>query len=202
MKVSSLVMSAVSAVVLGASAAVAQQPSPIGHGSWLVGGSAGLSRDHANGGSTRTTASLAPVGLYFVAPGLALGGTLNVGYATGVAQGGDSHETVLGVAPTIRYFFGDLADKVFPYLNASVGPAWDRLTIGGGSSDITTRSIDLTGSAGLMDMIVPHVGLSAELYYTARHRSSDREAQSGGTVTVTADNQSYGLRFGINAFVY
>lgn len=200
MKVSSFLTGGVCALVFGAATLAAQQKSPIGKGSWLVGGSAGLSHtDEAD----VTTASLAPFGLYFVAPHLALGGTLDLAYASSHVQVGDSHTTLIGVEPTIRYFFGDLSGNLFPYLNASVGPSWEKFKIDGtGSSadgEQTTTGLELTGSAGLMRMLATHVGLTGELYYTHAHQSTD---VSTTTSNITHNQNSYGLRFGISAFVF
>lgn len=198
MRVSSLLCGAV-AVVLGASEALAQATSPVGHGSWLVGGSATISHDHTDGGPSATNVAFAPFGLYFVGDRLGLGGTLDVGYASGHSGGVDSRNTFVGVEPTIRYFFGDPAGKLFPFLNASVGPSWEQLRIDDGATrqEGATHGLDFTGSAGVMRMLATHVGLTGELYYTTRHRSTDV-----GPTTAKQDSQSYGVRFGFDAFVF
>lgn len=198
MRVSSLLGGAVG-VVLGASGAFAQSASPVAHGSWLVGGSATISHNSTDGGPSVTNVSFAPFGLYFAADRLGLGGTLGIGYASGHSGGGDSHDTFIGIEPTIRYFFGDPAGKLFPFVNASVGPSWERLRIegGGSSQEGTTHGLDFTGSVGLTRMLATHVGLTGELYYTTRHRSTDV-----GATTAKQDSQSYGVRFGFDAFVF
>jgi len=197
MKVSSLLCGAV-AVVIGATSSFAQQKTAVSHGSWLVGGTAGLSHTHASGSTT--IISVQPLGLYFVADRLALGGTVDLSYASTSAGTADFHDTGIGAEPTIRYFFGDLTGKTFPYLNAAVGPSWQRTKAennGTGSGEQTTTGLDLTGSAGVMQMLATHVGLSGELYFTHRHRSSDV-----GAATLKSNSDSYGLRFGFNAFVF
>lgn len=197
MKVSSLACAAV-AVAIGASSSFAQQKTAVSHGSWLVGGSAGVS--HSNAGSSATTISFAPFGLYFVADRLALGGTLDLAYASTSSGGAEFHDTFIGAVPTIRYFFGDLSGKTFPYLNAAVGPSWLRTTAennGTSNGAQTTTGVDLTASAGVMQMLATHVGLSGEAYYTRRHRSSEV-----GSTTVKSNNDTYGLRFGFNAFLF
>jgi hypothetical protein len=200
MKVSSWYTGSLCALILAATTLSAQQKSPIGKGSWLVGGSAALS--HSKEGDAGTTqVSLAPFGLYFFVPRLALGGTLNLTHLSSTAPIGDSHETFVGVEPTIRYFFGDLSSKLFPYLNASVGPSWEKFKADGlGAGEQTTKGLDLTGSAGLMTMLATHVGLTGELYYTHVHRSS--EVNSTSQPALTSNQSQYGLRFGISAFVF
>jgi len=171
MKVSSLLWG-LSAVVASASASMAQTKSAVSHGSWLVGGTAALGHSNAGGNST-TAVSIAPFGLYFVADRLGIGGTLDFAHTSTDAGAAKSHDTVIGAEPTIRYFFGDLTGNLFPYVNASIGPSWDRFKIessGPASGDQTITAVDYTGSTGLMWMMASHVGLSGEIYYTHHHR--------------------------------
>jgi hypothetical protein len=198
MKVSSL-LGGVAAVVVVASSSLAQAKSAIGHGSWLVGGTADLAHSNAGGNST-TAATFQPFGLYFVADHLGIGGTLSLGHVSTDAGATESHDTAIGAEPTIRYFFGDLAGKLFPYLNAAIGPSWDKLKFEGNGStsgEETTTAVEFTGSAGVMRLLASHVGLTGEVYYTHRHRSSDV-----GNATLKANSDNYGLRFGFNAFVF
>jgi hypothetical protein len=200
MKVSSCFAGAACALVLGATTLIAQQKSPIGKGSWLVGGTAGLS--HSDDGGGTTNVSLAPFGLYFFAPHLALGGTVNLAHSSSHTGIGDSHETFAGVEPTIRYFFGDLSGKLFPYLNASAGPSWEKFKLDAPSpagGEQTTTGLALTASAGLMQMLATHVGLTGEVYYTHLHQSTD---EGSSLPDLTHNRSEYGLRFGISAFVF
>lgn len=197
MTVSSWFARGVCAVVLSATALSAQQTSPIGKGGWIVGGSAGLSHTTNEGGGSSNSVSLAPLGLYFFAPRLALGGTLDLAYASSTVQGSDAHDSFVGIEPTIRYFFGDPAGKLFPFLNASIGPSWDHFHVENSVNDQTVHGLDLTASAGLMQMLSTHVGLTGELYYAHAHRSTDL-----GPVTSTSNRSNYGLRFGFSAFVF
>jgi hypothetical protein len=183
---------------MGATVAAAQQKSPIGKDSWLVGGSAGLSRTSTDGGPGTTNASLAPFGLYFFVPHLAVGGTVDLGYQWSKLQGADAHDATVGVEPTIRYFFGDPAGKLFPYLNASIGPSWERFSSDAATpADQTTHGLAYTGSAGLMQMLSSHVGLTGELYYSKFKRT----AHVAG-IEFKQNSSNYGLRFGFNAFVF
>jgi hypothetical protein len=198
MKVSSWFAGSVCALVMGAATLGAQQKSPIGKGGWIVGGSAGLSHTNNDGGPGTTNLALAPFGLYFFAPRLALGGTVSLAYASTSVANADSHDSFVGIEPTIRYFFGDPAGKLFPYLNASIGPSWESFHIdNGNNNDQTVHGLDVTGSAGLMQMLSTHVGLTGELFYSHQHRSTDF-----GTSSSTNNRSSYGLRFGFSAFVF
>jgi hypothetical protein len=198
MKVSSWVCG-IAAVVAGASVSVAQQKTALSHGSWLVGGTAGASHSNAGGGST-TAISFQPLGLYFVADRLAIGGTLDLAHLSNDAGNAQFHSSVVAAEPTIRWFFGDLTGKVFPYVNAAIGPSWERSKAEGTGTAVgeqTTTGLDLTGSAGLMRMLATHVGLNGEIYYSHRHRSSDV-----GVTTLESNSDNYGVRFGFNAFLF
>lgn len=201
MKVSSWFTGSVCAIVLGATTLTAQQKSPIGKGGWIVGGSAGLSHTDDSGTGT-TNVAFAPFGLYFFAPRLALGGTLDLAYGSSSLAGNDTHDTFVGAEPTIRYFFGDPAGKLFPYLNASIGPSWDRFKVDGGPAggEQTSHGLDITGSAGLMQMLSTHVGLTGELFYTHVHQSTDVSSTTASTIT--RNRSTYGIRFGFSAFVF
>src|SRR4051794_39707087 len=84
-----------------ASTARAQHQSPIDAGGWIIGGSAGLSWSHdgGTGVGSSMSAQLAPTALRFVQRGLAVGGTVIVGYNTF----NNGHTYSLGLGPSVRY---------------------------------------------------------------------------------------------------
>ena len=153
----------------------AQQKSPIGKGSWLVGGSAGHRRTLTQSARRRAYRSRRSA---FTSSRRAwpLGGTLDLRVRV-IASAQTTIRTPRssGIEPTIRYFFGDLPGKLFPYLNASIGPSWEKFKIDGATvgGEQTTHGLDITGSAGLMQMLSTHVGLTGELFYTHAHQSTD-----------------------------
>jgi outer membrane protein W len=193
---------AFAAGTLLASAALAQTPTtPIGDGSWIISGSAGLSSHHDET-SDRTTTSLrfAPAGMLFVLPRLAIGATLPLSYSSD--DGG--HATSFGIGPSARYYFGDQAGKLFPFLGASVLPQWQnshRTSVGINGSPVdvdgSNRVISIDGSAGLTRLIATHVGVTGEAYYT--HMSSKTDV---GSSTSSRDAYDVGLRFGLTVFLY
>jgi hypothetical protein len=62
------------------------------------------------------------------------------------------------------------------------------------------RDIQWEGGAGITQLLVAHVGLTAELYYTKIYAHAD----DGGIVALDHDltNDRSGLRLGITAFVF
>jgi hypothetical protein len=187
------------ALVLAGEAGAQQKPSPIDRGSMIIGGTASLSRQHENESDATATLVLAqPTTLVFIAPRLALGGTITVGYSS--FMGG--HTTTYGVGPSARYYFGDPAGKLFPFLSASVLPQWDRQHINesdasaGEPLDQTMRLLALDGALGLTCLVATHVGVTGEAYYTHSEFTANSVLANR-----TQTSYTYGLRFGITAFV-
>ena len=185
---------------LVSAAANAQQSSPIGQGSWIIGGSAGLSRNHDDAtDQTATFARLSPTGLLFVRPRLAIGGALTLGYSSTPA----ASFTAIGLGPTARYYFGDMTGQLFPFLSIAVIPVWQesnaKNTFNGlpGLSDATNRIITMDGSVGLTRLVATQVGLTGEAYYTRIANKIDVGANSQ-----TRNSYDVGLRFGITVFVH
>jgi hypothetical protein len=176
------------------SPAVAQS-SPIGKGSWIIGGSAGINSQHVSGNDQSVTSvSLAPSALYFVSPGLALGGSVILGYSDNPQVSSKS----FGVGPSVRYYFGDKAAKTLPFLSATVEPVWqsnDPKSSTGQSTSSTNLLIE--GTVGLTHLVASHVGITGEAYYDHLEFSSDR-----GDIHVDQSSYAFGLRFGITAFVF
>ena len=190
----------VAAASLVSSQANAQQSSPIAQGSWIISGSAGLSSNHDEStDQTATSIHLSPTGLMFVRPRLAIGGTLSLGY-TSTKQA--SYSTV-GLGPSVRYYFGDMAGQLFPFISASVIPVWAKsdvkLPINGflPLSDATNHIITFDGSLGVTRLVATHVGLTGEAYYTRMQNHFD-----AGSTTTNRNSYDVGLRFGITVFVH
>ena len=178
----------------------AQQSSPIGQGSWIISGSAGLSRNHDDAtDQTATFARLAPSGLLFVRPRLAIGGALALGYSSTPVV---SYLTI-GLGPSVRYYFGDMSGQVFPFLSAAVIPVWQESNAKNAASglpglaDATNRIISFDGSVGLTRLVATQVGLTGEAYYTGIDNKIDVGSNS-------QNRKSYdlGVRFGITVFVH
>jgi hypothetical protein len=179
-----------------ASAAAAQQPSPVDKGVWIIAGSAEVSRSHdASADVTITSAQFSPSALRFVVPRLAIGASAAAAYS------GDSHShlSTLGLGPSARYFFGDQSARVLPFVSASIFPTWQQshTSIAGVIvTDGSARTIVADGSLGLTDMLVPNVGLTGEAYYS--HSATHVDESSSRDLSFS----NYGLRFGLTVFVH
>ena len=171
-----------------ASAAVARpvsaQEYATDRGSLILGGSAGVTRSSYSQvleGSTRdshsTYAYLSPVVEYFVSPGLAVGGTLNV-----IHHGGDgSSFTSYGAGPIVSYYFGRGEQTVHPYVSGQASLS----SAGSGASGL------YGASAGALYMLSRSVGLDAGVFYR-RQSVADSESHSS----------NLGLALGFSAFTF
>jgi hypothetical protein len=181
-------------ISLVVAAPLAAQKSPIGEGTWIVGGSASLVGSHQNGGTNTTSFSIAPLGLRFLAPRVAVGGNVLLGYSSNSFASGWSY----GIGPSLRYYFGDPTGKTFPFVSGSVIGQWANSTLKHPATnqdpDVDSHVVLLDASVGITQMLATHVGLTGELFY------DHRDAKSGTLITATVHD--YGLRFGITAFVF
>jgi hypothetical protein len=154
----------------------------VDRGSLLVGGSAGWSSASTGGsdGSRFSTLMLNPSVLYFVAPGLALGGDATlVRYARD-----DNSSTSAGIGPAIAYYFGGARRPVYPFVSANVQYAHNS------SLGDSYSTWGYMGSAGAVAMLDDAVGINGSLYFR-----NDRDNLDEWHNTV-------GLAFGISAFVF
>jgi hypothetical protein len=182
---------------VGASAAHAQAAtSPIGTGAWIVSGSAGWTHNDPDVQTAGTTMFLSPSALYFFRPRWAIGGSVDLGYS----HSGIYKTKSLGVGPEVRFYPADLTDKTLPYLRASVRPSWLQAEVGSGRS--STRDLQSDFAVGLTRLLATHVGLSGELFYTHLASHFGDSGGAGGPPNPDITTDSYGLRFGITAFVF
>ncbi len=157
-------------------------------GSIAVGGSASFSSNKAPGGSDRTTVlDLRPSLQYFLAPGVALGGQLTLGRASS----DNTTSTTIGIGPLVSYYFGRISTSVVPFVSAEFSVAQNSFDSSIGGEDITSTGI--MGAAGLLLLLSNSVGVNAQLYYRHLNLSND---------IADVDGNSYGLAFGIAAFVF
>lgn len=175
----------------------AQQTSPLAQGSWIIAGSAGFSSSHVDGSDQSVTSfHLSPTALTFVQTRLAIGGLAALGYSSGA----NGHFTTYGLGPSARYYFGDLAGQLFPFVSASVFPVWTKssnVSAGVSTSDVTTRYLTFDGSVGLTRLVATHVGLTGEAYYT----HLDTKVDLGSTNNIRG-SYDVGLRLGLTVFVH
>lgn len=145
---------------------------------------------------TTTSVNLSPTALLFLRPRFAFGGKATIGYASTT----NATFSNFGIGPSARYYFGDMAGQLFPFISGSFFPVWQTNTLknaSGNSSDVTERSIALDGSLGLTRLIATHVGLTGEAYYTHLTDKSDV-----GSTSTSRSSYNVGLRVGITAFLY
>jgi hypothetical protein len=173
---------------------------PIEIGSLMLGGAADVTHTKSDDVSS-TSVTIAPDLLTFVRHGLAIGGSLLLGY-THLPQG---HETDLGAGPAARLYFG--GERVLPFVNVATLLVRVRNTSKvdspqGGVENSTVRETawQLDASAGLTIMLSRQVGIDGETYVqrffaTAKIPGPTVEERHLG-VTL------YGLRFGVRAFIF
>jgi hypothetical protein len=186
---------------LAAAPAFAQERSTaVSRGSWIISGSAGFSQSHDDlSDQTSTSISASPTALMFVASRFAVGGRLTGGYS----KSGSFKATSYGIGPSARYYMGDSASKWLSFVSASVFPQWGtsktNAVVGGVVTPVDVDATDLAmdASLGLTRLLVTHVGVTGEAYYTRINRSST----SRGTTNDFTSN-AFGIRFGLTAFVY
>jgi len=186
-------------LLLAAAPAFAQSTA-VSKGSWIISGSAGFSQSHDDlSDQTQTFVNASPTALMFIASRFAVGGTVTAGYS----KAGSSKFTSFGVGPSARYYMGDSSSKWLSFVSASVFPQWgsSKLTtfVNGVATpvDIDQTNLAMDASLGLTRLLVTHVGVTGEAYFTRVKRS----ATNGGTTNDFTTN-SFGLRFGLTAFLY
>ena len=166
-------------------------------GSFLIGGAASLSSSGNDfEGGRSTTLSIAPSAQYFVIPGLAVGGTIGWAYASYE----DFSFSTLNVGPRLSYYFGRSAQNIYPFVSAAVG--YLRSSSDSGAFDQTASGTQFDVSGGATFMIARNVGLTGELFYTQRSEETDTDVGLLGDITTAFGSDSFGLRFGISAFVF
>lgn len=190
--------------LLSASAAAQRTvPATIDRGAHVIGGAASLARSTVEldlpsgvpaGTARSTTTSLIvnPTILRFVAPRLAIGGTLTLARFDG--EGAET--TAWGLGPAARWYVGGDA-KVLPFVGVSATFGRSASTLANGvEQDGSTNGFD--AAAGLTWLFSPHVGLTTEGFFNRESTSSD-SAQPGLSADQT--RTSYGLRLGIATFL-
>lgn len=172
----------------------AAQTHALDRGSFLVGGGASFTR---NGGEVdgesldpSTEWSLSPRLMYFVLPGLALGGEASLSRD----KSGGATFTTYGAGPAVAYYFGASRARPrpwYPYIEGGV-----RLLRTRSNRDITGLEESLTGfhvAGGILLMLSDAVGLDGELFY-------DVNDQEIGLVEVRTN--VLGFAIGFSAFLF
>jgi hypothetical protein len=158
-------------------------------GSLILGGGLSLSSERwpqvEDGETSHTRVTyvrMSPQVQYFVAPGIAVGGSLGLTHSSGSG----SSSTSYGIGPQVSYFFGQGQRAAYPYVSVETGYATAR------GSDSGT--IGYGGVAGLLYMLNTAVGLNGSLYY--------RVEQWTGEDSGLPSEHRMGLSIGVSAFVF
>jgi hypothetical protein len=193
-----LVFTVAMAVLVPASA---RAQAALDRGSIQISGSASLSSSQTsiNGDEQDRVTSivLAPSALFFIAPGLAVGGEL--AFARNTA--GDASSNMVAIGPAIAYYFGSAERTVHPFVGGTVKYARSSFEAAGGA-DSDRNNWTYEGSGGLLFLFTPGVGVSGRLYYRSTRQTG--ESTIGGTTVDSPEfeGDDFGLAFGITAFVF
>lgn len=182
-------LTAVSLVLALATTASAQDYA-VDQGSLVLGGTVSFTSEGGDlnenaDGDRANSLLLNPSVLYFVTPGLGIGGDLYVEYASQ----GDFSATAIGVGPEVAYFFGGPDSSVYPFVAGTI--SYVSL-----SSDFFDASgIGFGLSAGAAFMLTQSVALTAQADYEISNVTFEQtdNTESGNT---------FRLAMGIAAFLF
>lgn len=192
-------------LVFAARAAEAQSAeSPIQKGSIAIGGTADISHTQPDGsGSALTIIQAFPRFGYFVVKGLALSanGRYRRVSAEDQATVKDQTSTEWGVGPGVSYYVATRLPRLFPFVSARAlynrTSNHSELLPAGTEVDSRITTVVWLGSAGALFMLGKHVGLTSEAFYQ-RNNNTIRN----GTAESTSDSNTYGIQWGISAFIF
>lgn len=178
--------------------------SPIQKGSIAIGGTADISRTEPEGsGSALTIIEAFPRFGYFVVKGLAL--SVNGRYRRASAEDQptvkDQTSTEMGIGPGISYYVATRLPRLFPFVSARMlyNRSSNHAEILPAGPDVDSRitTVVWLGSVGALFMLGKHVGLTSEAFYQ-RNNNTIRN----GTAESTSDSNTYGVQWGISAFIF
>jgi len=137
-----------------------------------------------------TSLTLAPRALFFLAPGLAVGGEAALGH---IAADGES-TTTYGLGPAVTYYFGRQQRSWYPFVAGSV-----HFTHVSGDRQLGSDFRDLRASAGLLFLLSGSVGINSELFVSTSHTTFESPAT---LEELSSDTRAFGLAIGIAAFIF
>jgi hypothetical protein len=177
-------------------------PPAIDRGSLVIDGGASLSRSRTTTETTgsagtkvevtSTQLSLLPSLLYFVAPRVAVGGSLELARA----KSGATSSTIVGAGPAARLYFAGEGASALPYVGASTRVSRvsnDRDT----GPSLSSTQWAFEGVAGLTWLFSRQVGIVTEAF--ARRVGYSAEGPGNASADITATE--LGLRVGVAAFI-
>ena len=192
-------------VVAATGARMEAQGSPIQKGSIAIGGTADISyTEPVDGGAGLTIVEAFPRFGYFVAKGLALSLNGRFRRASSEAQATvkDQTSTEWGIGPGVSYYVATPVPRLFPFVSARV--LYNRTTthaelVPSGTEIESRITTDVwLGSLGALFMLGQHVGLTSEAFY----QRNNNKIRSGQAAETESDSNTYGLQWGISAFIF
>lgn len=140
-------------------------------------------------GDRASSITAMPAVMYFVMPGLAVGGQLLLDYS----KQGDVSATSLGVGPSVAYFFGGPDASVFPFVQGTFDYVHTKIDLGGGD-DFSASGWGVTGAVGAAFMLTKTVALIGDAFY----RIESAKPQGGDSVK----GNVFGISLGVGAFIF
>lgn len=181
------------------------QESPIQKGSVVVGGSADISHtEPVGGGSGLTIVEAFPRVGYFVVKGLALSvnGRFRRTSAEDQASVRDQTSTEWGIGPGISYYVATRFPRLFPFVSTRVlynrTSTHAELLPAGTEIESRITTVVWLGSAGALFMLGKHVGLTSEAFF----QRNNNNIRTGASAESESDSNTYGLQWGITAFIF
>ena len=177
-------------VLLALPTSATAQAYAVDRGSVVLGGTVSWSSSGGDlyenvDGDRYTSLLLSPRVLYFVAPGLGIGGDL---YVESASQG-DEDVTTIAVGPAIAYFFGSPESTAYPFVGGFVGYGTTS------TSGIDGSGLAFGATVGVAFMLSDAVAVTAGGSYGVVNMNIDQLDESFGGNTI-------GLELGVEAFLF
>jgi hypothetical protein len=165
-----LILKILPLLVLTLPSVVTAQEYAVDKGSMIVRGSASILSAGGEARASRVTQiSLAPGLAYFVAPHVAIGGTLRIL----TSSAGSGTDTQIGIGPSISYHFGTAESKTFPFIEFST----DFISVSDAFTQVALKFI-----AGVDVMIFDNISIGPALTFEQKMRSREgSDATLNGT---------------------
>ncbi len=163
-------------------------------GSFGIAGTASFNSqgEGALGGNRATTINISPSLIYFLVPGLGVGGSFDYSRTSG-DLGFDS----FGIGPTAAYYFGGKEARTFPVVRFKYLYRFGDNDL----SEITTNQFQF--SIGSTFMLAKNVGLLTEAFYTYNRDTFKWQGSPFfETSSTTSTSNALGIRVGIDLFVF
>lgn len=186
MKTHGAVFATMMAALVATPWATSAQSHALDRGGWAVGGGGSLVSSKTDGqDDRRTTLSLAPEVLYFVTPGLGIGGSLGYSYGSQ----GERSGTSIAVGPRVSYYLGGSEASWHPFASLTAG--WGRNRADDGQVTRTVDETMVSARVGLLHLLESQVGLTLAAFWESRDRDHE----------MAPDDELAGVEVGLQVFL-